>query len=206
MARIQRFEDLALEAIKSAVVNFYRESVKRVPHHLPQCSHIGDSINIQDVSLWYHTMKQRLPDVVPVETAIMETVKHSAYGWEHITQSLVQLGVTLIESSPAPTSSSGASAAVGVAATAHGATSSTQLPATASPSSFGALVIELGMNVLLETFRIHEMVRPAILEQIFSHVVSFKLLGFDLRSITLNSCCATRLQAKLGTLHTLCSC
>lgn len=114
-------------------------------------------------------MKQKLPIVLPVEVAIMDTVRHSAHGWEHITQGLVQLGVMLIESSPAPHAASAASTA----------TTATASASSSSPTAaYGPYVINLGISVLLETFRIHEMVRSAILEQIFSHVVSVLLVFF----------------------------
>lgn len=80
-------------------------------------------------------------------------VNFSVVGWDHITQGLVQLGFCLMEAY-------GPKSCFGKAVESSGRLNPSQR------------ACKLGSKLLLDTFKTHEMVRPAIIEQLLNHIVT----------------------------------
>ncbi|NXJ04088.1 FANCI protein, partial [Odontophorus gujanensis] len=102
-----------------------------------------------------------LQDLCPqqhdVTAVILEVVKNSAFGWDHVTQGLVDLGFSLMESYE-PKKSFGGKAA------------ETSLGLSKMPAQQAC---KLGASILLETFKVvHEPIRSDILEQVLNRVLT----------------------------------
>ncbi|KAG8516321.1 Fanconi anemia group I protein, partial [Galemys pyrenaicus] len=101
-----------------------------------------------------------LQNLVPrrtcVSTMILEVVKSSVHSWDHVTQGLVELGFILMDS-------------YGPKKIFDGKIIETGLGLSRMPNQQAC---KLGANILLETFKIHEMVRQEILEQVLNRVVT----------------------------------
>uniref|UniRef100_A0A7N4PEB4 FA complementation group I n=1 Tax=Sarcophilus harrisii TaxID=9305 RepID=A0A7N4PEB4_SARHA len=106
-----------------------------------------------------HTSKF-LQNLVPqkscISTMILEVVKNSVHSWDHVTQGLVELGFILMDS-------------YGPKKILGGKTTEASLVPSKTPSQQAC---RLGANILLETFKIHEMIRKEIVEQVLNRVVS----------------------------------
>lgn len=101
-----------------------------------------------------------LQNLVPhrsyVSTMILEVVKNSIHSWDHVTQGLVELGFILMDS-------------YGPKKVLDGKTIETSPSLSRMPNQRAC---KLGANILLETFKIHEMIRQEILEQVLNRVVT----------------------------------
>ncbi|KAM5179289.1 Fanconi anemia group I protein [Callospermophilus lateralis] len=101
-----------------------------------------------------------LQNLVPhrscVSTMILEVVKNSVHSWDHITQGLVELGFILMD-------------LYGPKKILDGKTVETSSSLSKMPNQ---CTCKLGANILLETFKIHEMIRQEILEQVLNRVVT----------------------------------
>uniref|UniRef100_A0A2K5VBI4 FA complementation group I n=1 Tax=Macaca fascicularis TaxID=9541 RepID=A0A2K5VBI4_MACFA len=101
-----------------------------------------------------------LQNLVPhrsyVSTMILEVVKNSVHSWDHVTQGLVELGFILMDS-------------YGPKKVLDGKTIETSPSLSRMPNQHAC---KLGANILLETFKIHEMIRQEILEQVLNRVVT----------------------------------
>uniref|UniRef100_A0A452RU30 FA complementation group I n=1 Tax=Ursus americanus TaxID=9643 RepID=A0A452RU30_URSAM len=101
-----------------------------------------------------------LQNLVPhrscVSTMILEVVKNSVHSWDHVTQGLVELGFILMDS-------------YGPKKILDGKSSETSSGLSKIPNQHAC---KLGANILLETFKIHEMIRQEILEQVLNRVVT----------------------------------
>nr|XP_020021060.1 Fanconi anemia group I protein isoform X3 [Castor canadensis] len=101
-----------------------------------------------------------LQNLVPqrgcVSTTILEVVKNSVHSWDHVTQGLVEFGFILMDS--------------------YGSKKIVDGKMTGSSSSLSRTphqhACRLGASILLETFKIHEMIRQEILEQVLNRVVN----------------------------------
>ncbi|XP_074256102.1 Fanconi anemia group I protein isoform X2 [Saimiri boliviensis] len=91
-----------------------------------------------------------------VSTMILEVVKNSVHSWDHVTQGLVELGFLLMDS-------------YGPKKVLDGKAIETSPNLSRMPNQHAC---KLGANILLETFKIHEMVRQEILEQVLNRVVT----------------------------------
>ncbi|KAI5081878.1 hypothetical protein GOP47_0001621 [Adiantum capillus-veneris] len=81
LARIQRFEEIAMNLLKAAATKAYQDwKLSRYSSSLPS-----------------GLKKQCLEDVTTLEQAIMKTVQNTAFGWDHVIPSLVNFGFTMIE-------------------------------------------------------------------------------------------------------------
>ncbi|XP_051548730.1 Fanconi anemia group I protein-like [Myxocyprinus asiaticus] len=134
VARIQRYEEQVFEFLKGAInKNFKDDQIQQgskfLQELLPQCNSISDMI--------------------------LDTVKNSVFGWDHITQGLVQLGFMLMDS-------------FGPKAGPFGKTEGTS--STAKTPNQQAC--RLGGQVLLESFKMHEPIRGEILEQVLNRLVT----------------------------------
>ncbi|XP_063202117.1 Fanconi anemia group I protein isoform X1 [Chroicocephalus ridibundus] len=101
-------------------------------------------------------LQDLFPQQYDVTTVILEVVKNSAFGWDHVTQGLVDLGFSLMESYE-PRKPFGGKAAD----TTYGLS---KMPAQQA--------CRLGASILLETFKVHEPIRSDILEQVLNRVLT----------------------------------
>nr|XP_045002258.1 Fanconi anemia group I protein isoform X2 [Jaculus jaculus] len=100
-----------------------------------------------------------LQNLVParacVSTMILQVVKNSVHSWDHVVQGLVELGFILMDSYGPKKILDGK------------AVESFSL--SKMPNQHAC---KLGANILLETFKIHDMIRQEILEQVLNRVVT----------------------------------
>ncbi|NXA06158.1 FANCI protein, partial [Sapayoa aenigma] len=102
-------------------------------------------------------LQDLFPQQYDVSAVILEVVKNSAFGWDHVTQGLVDLGFSLMESYE-PKKPFGGKAAD----TSYGLS---KMPAHQA--------CKLGASILLETFKVvHEPIRSDILEQVLNRVLT----------------------------------
>ncbi|KAL7858332.1 hypothetical protein AOLI_G00184340 [Acnodon oligacanthus] len=135
VARIQRYEEQVFEFLKGAVTkNFKDEQVRQ-----------GSKL-LQDL----------LPPCHSTSQMILDTVKNSVFGWDHVTQSLVQLGFILMDS-------------FGPKAGPFGKSIEAPTTTAKTPSQ---LACRLGGQVLQESFKLHEPIRGEILEQVLNRLVT----------------------------------
>ncbi|NXQ80449.1 FANCI protein, partial [Nyctibius grandis] len=101
-------------------------------------------------------LQDLFPQQYDVTAVILEVVKNSAFGWDHVTQGLVDLGFSLMESYEPKKPFGGK-----VADTSYGLS---KMPAQQA--------CKLGASILLETFKVHEPIRSCILEQVLNRVLT----------------------------------
>ncbi|KAH0505206.1 Fanconi anemia group I protein-like protein [Microtus ochrogaster] len=97
-----------------------------------------------------------VPQRTCVSAMILEVVKNSVHSWDHVTQGLIELGFILMDS--------------------YGPKKILDGKGVETGSSLSKMTnqhaCKLGANILLETFKIHEMIRQEILEQVLNRVVT----------------------------------
>ncbi|KAM6961339.1 Fanconi anemia group I protein [Aplochiton taeniatus] len=135
VARIQRYEEQVFDLLKGAITKSFRDDL------LSQGSKF-----LQDL----------LPQRCSVAQMILNTVKNSVFGWDHVIQGLVQLGFILMDTF-GPKAGPFGKTIEGAAATAK------------SPTQQSC---RLGGQVLLESFKMHEPIRGEILEQVLNRLVT----------------------------------
>ncbi|XP_062944842.1 Fanconi anemia group I protein isoform X2 [Cynocephalus volans] len=101
-------------------------------------------------------LQNLIPHRPCVSTMILEVVKNSVHSWDHAIQGLVQLGFILMDS-------------YGPRKILDRKTIETNPGLSRMPNQQAC---KLGANILLETFKIHEMIRQEILEQVLNRVVT----------------------------------
>ncbi|KAM6181734.1 Fanconi anemia group I protein [Erethizon dorsatum] len=101
-------------------------------------------------------LQNLVPHRTCVSTMILEVVKNSVHSWDHVTQGLVELGFILMDS-------------YGPKKILDGKSIETNSGLSKMPSQHAC---KLGADILLETFKIHEMIRQEILEQVLNRVVT----------------------------------
>uniref|UniRef100_A0A8C8M8W3 FA complementation group I n=1 Tax=Oncorhynchus tshawytscha TaxID=74940 RepID=A0A8C8M8W3_ONCTS len=136
VARIQRYEEQLFDFLKGAITKGFKDE------HLQQGSKF-----LQDL----------LPQRCSLAQMILDTVKNSVFGWDHVTQGLVQLGFILMD-------------AFGPKAGPFGKTATEGVNATAKTPTQQAC--RLGGHILLEGFKMHEPIRGEILEQVLNRLVT----------------------------------
>ncbi|KFV04953.1 Fanconi anemia group I protein, partial [Pterocles gutturalis] len=101
-------------------------------------------------------LQDLFPQQYDVTSVILEVVKNSAFGWDHVTQGLVELGFSLMESfePKKPFGGKAADTSFGLS----------KMPAQQA--------CRLGASILLETFKVHEPIRSDILEQVLNRVLT----------------------------------
>ncbi|KAL7401953.1 hypothetical protein ABVT39_007309 [Epinephelus coioides] len=135
VARIQRYEEQVFDLLKGAIVKSFKDE------QLQQGSKF-----LQDL----------LPGHCSVAQMILDTVKNSVFGWDHVTQGLVQLGFCLMDAfgpKPGP----------------FGKTTEGSATVARTPTQQAC---KLGGQVLLQGFKIHEPIRGEILEQVLNRLVT----------------------------------
>ncbi|KAF9167109.1 hypothetical protein DFQ26_005850 [Actinomortierella ambigua] len=138
MARVHRFEDNVMDYLKSSVLSIFKDAEKteREP--------------------WVKEFKGMSP--IPIAAMVMQVIKMIPFGMEHLTQSLVQFAVYIMDTlAPSSWGSSGESAV---------------LKKTTQPSTPNELACELGAMILVQLFKDQEAVRTEILDHIMSRVVT----------------------------------
>uniref|UniRef100_A0A8B9M835 FA complementation group I n=1 Tax=Accipiter nisus TaxID=211598 RepID=A0A8B9M835_9AVES len=101
-------------------------------------------------------LQDLFPQQYDVTAVILEVVKNSAFGWDHVTQGLVDLGFSLMETYE-PKKPFGGKAA------------DTSYGLSKTPAQQAC---RLGASILLETFKVHEPIRSDILEQVLNRVLT----------------------------------
>ncbi|XP_026167020.2 Fanconi anemia group I protein isoform X2 [Mastacembelus armatus] len=135
VARIQRYEEQVFDLLKGAIVKSFKDE------QLQQGSKF-----LQDL----------LPGHCSVAQMILDTVKNSVFGWDHVTQGLVQLGFYLMDTfgpKPGP-----------FGKTTEGSPTTARTPTQQA--------CKLGGQVLLQGFKMHEPIRGEILEQVLNRLVT----------------------------------
>ncbi|XP_076792354.1 Fanconi anemia group I protein isoform X2 [Arvicanthis niloticus] len=97
-----------------------------------------------------------VPQRTCVSTMILEVVKNSVHSWDHVTQGLIEFGFILMDSYGPKKILDGKAVEIG----------------SSLSKMTNQHVCKLGANILLETFKIHEMIRQEILEQVLNRVVT----------------------------------
>ncbi|XP_019388724.1 PREDICTED: Fanconi anemia group I protein [Crocodylus porosus] len=102
-------------------------------------------------------LQDLFPQQYDVPAIILEVVENSAFGWDLVTQGLMSLGFSLMESYEPKKFLGGkiAEASCGLS----------KMPAQQQ-------ACRLGTNILLETFKVHELIRSEILEQVLNRVIT----------------------------------
>ncbi|XP_033632896.1 Fanconi anemia group I protein-like [Asterias rubens] len=134
IAPIHRFEEPIFNFLKSVILKSFKDAER------------------QSASHW---ISEIAPGSVDVTELILDTVQNSSYGWDHVTQGLVQLGFTLMDAfgpKPGP----------------MGKLKENQA-CTNTPNQRAC---SLGSQILVSTFKAHEMVRAEILEQLLNRIVT----------------------------------
>lgn len=135
VARIQRYEEQVFDLLKGAIIKNFKDE------QLQQGSKF-----LQDL----------LPGHCSVAQMVLDTVKNSVFGWDHVTQGLVQLGFFLMDSFGPKLGPFGK--------TVEGSATVARTPAQ--------LACKLGRQVLLQGFKMHEPIRGEILEQVLNRLVT----------------------------------
>lgn len=97
-----------------------------------------------------------VPQRTCVSTMILEVVKNSVHSWDHVTQGLIELGFILMDSYGPKKVLDGKAVEIG----------------SSLSKMTNQHACKLGANILLETFKIHEMIRQEILEQVLNRVIT----------------------------------
>ncbi|KAM8861255.1 Fanconi anemia group I protein [Synchiropus picturatus] len=135
VARIQRYEEQVFELLKGAIIKSLKDE---------QLLH--GSRFLQDLLSGHCSIGQM----------ILDTVRNSVFGWDHVTQGLVQLGFFLMDTfgpKPGP----------------FGKTTDGSATVARTPAQ---LACKLGGQVLLEGFKMHDAIRGEILEQVLNRLVT----------------------------------
>ncbi|XP_051896253.1 Fanconi anemia group I protein isoform X2 [Pristis pectinata] len=135
VARIHRFEDQVFDFLKTATIKSFKDRLFQ-----------QNSKFLQDL----------IPGQCSVSEMILETVSNSVFGWDHVTQSLVQLGFIFMDS-------------FGPKGGPFGKVMEINPVAAKTPAQQAS---RLGAKILLETFKVHEPIRSEILEQVLNRVVT----------------------------------
>ncbi|CAG8563078.1 2562_t:CDS:10 [Ambispora leptoticha] len=135
IAKIHRFEDTVLDLLKNMIK-----------------AHLKNREKLEN-KIW---MSKLFPnnDEVSLSNIFQQIIQKTSFGWDQVTQCLMQLAFVLLDAAVSPLSSG----KIGRRAR--------------SNMTANDLMTELAIQILLEMFKIHDMVRAEILNQILSRVVS----------------------------------
>ncbi|CAG8548944.1 1682_t:CDS:10 [Funneliformis mosseae] len=140
IARIHRFEDQALDFLKTSILGTFKDKEK-----------LGKAKWISNVNF------SKINSSVSLFELFQNIMQKTSFGWDQVTQSLVQLGIILID--------------LAVPSAQCGKVSDTNR-AKKGPIAPNEMTKDLGTKILLEMFKIHDMVRAEILDQLQSRVIS----------------------------------
>uniref|UniRef100_A0A8C7BL64 FA complementation group I n=1 Tax=Neovison vison TaxID=452646 RepID=A0A8C7BL64_NEOVI len=131
-------------------------SVTRIQRFEEQKSLVVKSFKDRQLLQSSKFLQNLVPHRSCVSTMILEVVKNSVHSWDHVTQGLVEFGFILMDS-------------YGPKKTLDGKSIEMSSGLSKIPNQHAC---KLGANILLETFKIHEMIRQEILEQVLNRVVT----------------------------------
>ncbi|XP_043934143.1 Fanconi anemia group I protein [Protopterus annectens] len=135
VARIHRFEEQVFDFLKTVIIKSFKDSQLR-----------QNSKFLQDL----------IPQQCSVAETVLETVRNSVFGWDHVTQGLVELGFMLMDS-------------FGPKIVLGGKVCDINPTVLKTPAQHAC---RLGATILLETFKVHEAIRSEILEQVLNRVIT----------------------------------
>nr|DBA31989.1 TPA: hypothetical protein GDO54_007741 [Pyxicephalus adspersus] len=135
VSRIHRFEKQVFDFLKAIIVKGFKD------------------IQFQQGSKF---LQDLVPHPTCVSSMLLEIVKNSVFGWDHVTQGLVELGFLLMDS-------------YGPKAIPGAKISEMSAGISKSPSQQAS---QLGSNILHEAFKVHEAIRNVILEQVLNRVIT----------------------------------
>ncbi|XP_028814789.1 Fanconi anemia group I protein isoform X2 [Denticeps clupeoides] len=135
VARIQRYEEQVFDFLKGAITKRFKDDQA-----------LQNSRFLQDL----------IPQSCSVGQMILDTVRNSVFGWDHVTKGLVELGFMLMDS-------------FGPKAGAFGKALEGSTALAKTPNQ---LACRLGGQVLLDGFKMHEPIRGEILEQVLNRLIT----------------------------------
>lgn len=155
MARIHRFEDTVLDLLKSTILSVYKDAEK-----LEQYPWLKEA---ESLGLYKVSIKDMMNVVITKASS----------GWDQVTQSLVQLGVLLIDASVSA--------------------SPFKKPSVKTSSNLSPTeeTCKLAIEILQKTFKLHDIVRQEIMTHILSRVVtraSSVMYFLDLLGLLVKEC------------------
>nr|XP_056721814.1 Fanconi anemia group I protein [Euleptes europaea] len=135
VARIHRFQEQVFDFLKTSIMKCFKD-----------LQFVQGSKFLQDLA----------PLRYSVSATVLEVVANSVFGWDHVTQGLVDLGFILLDSY-GPKKMLGGKV----------------MEATNGLSKTPAQqACNLGASILLEAFKVHEPIRSEILEQVLNRVIT----------------------------------
>ncbi|KAK3697034.1 hypothetical protein QZH41_012504 [Actinostola sp. cb2023] len=156
VGQIHRFEETVFDMLKSTILRSFKDGERRRQSKWIKGSYYSLFIStnyyfiLKITNNFNFVIPENVPECFKVQEYILETVQNSLFGWDHVTQGLVQLGFLLMDS--------------------YGPKGfENHTPEHLSPAQQSC---NLGCEILLNTFKGHEMVRAEILEQILNRVVT----------------------------------
>ncbi|XP_042328112.1 Fanconi anemia group I protein [Sceloporus undulatus] len=135
MARIHRFQEQVFDFLKMSIMRSFKDK-----------QFLQGSKFLQDLA----------PQCYDISAVFLKVVANSVFGWDHVTQGLVDLGFILMDSYGPKRPFGG-----------KGMETNNGLSKTPAQQS-----CKLGADILLETFKVHEMIRSEILEQVLNRVIT----------------------------------
>ncbi|KAL7980131.1 hypothetical protein Chor_001399 [Crotalus horridus] len=135
MARIHRFKEQIFDFLKTSIMKTFKDK-----------QFLQSSRFLQDLA----------PLQYDISDMFLEVVANSVFGWDHVTQGLVELGFILMDS-------------YGPKRLFGSKTTESNHILLKTPAQ---QVCKLGADILLETFKVHEPIRSEILEQILNRVIT----------------------------------
>ncbi|KAK9394051.1 Fanconi anemia group I protein [Crotalus adamanteus] len=135
MARIHRFKEQIFDFLKTSIMKTFKDK-----------QFLQGSRFLQDLA----------PLQYDISDMFLEVVANSVFGWDHVTQGLVELGFILMDS-------------YGPKRLFGSKTTESNHILLKTPAQ---QVCKLGADILLETFKGHEPIRSEILEQILNRVIT----------------------------------
>ncbi|CAG8756042.1 33754_t:CDS:10, partial [Gigaspora margarita] len=171
IARILRFKDQTLDFLKSSIMSAFKDREK-----------------LEKAKWISHVDSSKIISSAPISEIFRKIIQKTSFGWDQVTQSLVQLGIFILDSA---VSSSPFSKSVGeykkgiqyqtldpynfislIKITNFFPIQETLKILNGPPTTSNEMAGDLGTTILFEMFKIHEMVRAEVLEQILTRVIS----------------------------------
>ncbi|CAG8517853.1 10924_t:CDS:10, partial [Gigaspora rosea] len=141
IARILRFKDQTLDFLKSSIMSAFKDREK-----------------LEKAKWISHVDSSRIISSAPISEIFRKIIRKTSFGWDQVTQSLVQLGVFILDSA--------------VSSCPFSKSVETFKMLNGPPTTSNEMAGDLGTTILFEMFKIHEMVRAEVLEQILIRVIS----------------------------------
>ncbi|XP_054858348.1 Fanconi anemia group I protein isoform X1 [Eublepharis macularius] len=135
VARIHRFQEQVFDFLKTSIMKCFKD-----------LQFIQGSKFLQDLA----------PLRNSISATVLEVVANSVFGWDHVTQGLVDLGFILLDS-------------YGPKKILGGKSTEMVNGLSKTPAQQAC---NLGANILLEAFKVHEPIRNEILEQLLNRVIT----------------------------------